>query len=42
MHVCGAESQGLIGYAIQQALGNLLRNAPEKRLRDKKVVTFIT
>ena len=36
--VCGAMSQGMIGYHIQQALGNLLR----KRGINKQVVSVVT
>jgi carbamate kinase len=36
--VCGAMSQGMIGYHIQQALGNLLR----KRGVDKQVASVVT
>ena len=38
LYVCGAESQGLIGYMIQQNIGNELR----KQGIDKKVVTLLT
>lgn len=38
MDICGAESQGLIGYMIQQNLGNLLR---EKGI-NRPVVTVVT
>lgn len=38
MDICGAESQGLIGYMIQQALGNELARAGIK----KDVVTVVT
>ena len=39
LHVCGAESQGLIGYMMQQTLHNLLA---EKGRGDVPVVTLIT
>ena len=38
LYVCGAESQGLIGYMIQQNIGNELR----KEGLDKKAVTVLT
>jgi len=38
MDVCGAETQGFIGYMIQQALGNELK----KRGINKGVVTIVT
>lgn len=38
MDACGAETQGFIGYMIQQALGNEL----ESRGINKKVVTIVT
>jgi carbamate kinase len=38
MDVCGAETQGFIGYMIQQALGNELK----KRGIDRGVVTIVT
>jgi carbamate kinase len=38
MDVCGAETQGFIGYMIQQALGNELK----KRGIDRGVVTVVT
>lgn len=39
LHVCGAESQGLIGYMMQQTLHNLLA---EKERGDIPVVTLVT
>lgn len=39
LHVCGAESQGLIGYMMQQTLHNLLA---EKGRGDIPVVTVVT
>lgn len=39
LHVCGAESQGLIGYMMQQTLHNLLA---EKGRGDIPVVTLVT
>lgn len=38
LDVCGAESQGLIGYMIQQCIGNELQKAG----LDKQVVTLLT
>ncbi len=38
LDVCGAESQGLIGYMIQQSLSNLLRGSGEST----PVVTLVT
>ncbi len=38
LYICGAESQGLIGYMMQQQLGNILR---EKGI-DKPVVTVVS
>ncbi len=38
MDVCGSETQGFIGYMIQQALGNELR----RRSINKNVITIIT
>ncbi|MHB8926984.1 MAG: carbamate kinase [Bacillota bacterium] len=38
LDVCGAESQGLIGYMIQQALGNELKRAG----LDRPVVSLVT
>ncbi|MDD1653076.1 MAG: carbamate kinase [Methanomicrobiales archaeon] len=38
LDICGAESQGLIGYLIQQALENALRNAGVHR----RVITLVT
>jgi len=38
LHVCGSETQGFIGYMIQQAL----RNELKKRGLDKYVVTVVT
>lgn len=38
MDVCGAETQGFIGYMIQQALGNELK----RRKINKSVVTIVT
>ncbi|MHB0886995.1 MAG: carbamate kinase [Bacillota bacterium] len=38
LHACGAESQGLIGYMIQQALGNELKRAG----LDRPVVSLVT
>jgi len=35
MDVCGAETQGMIGYLLQQCLGNLLQH-------DRPVVTLVT
>lgn len=42
MDVCGAESQGLIGYFIQQSLGNLLKNSKNPEIAKKNVVTVVT
>ena len=39
LDVCGADSQGGIGYMIQQSLGNLMQEAG---LKQKRVVTLIT
>jgi len=38
LYICGAESQGLIGYMMQQELGNILR---EKAI-DKPITTIIS
>ncbi len=38
LYMCGAESQGLIGYMMQQQLGNILR----KKGIDKPVVTVVS
>lgn len=39
LDICGAESQGMIGYMLQQALHNELR---ETGLTDKHVITVLT
>ncbi|KXA99469.1 carbamate kinase [candidate division MSBL1 archaeon SCGC-AAA833F18] len=39
MHVCGAQSQGLIGYMIQQSLGDVFREAGRE---DIPVATIVT
>jgi carbamate kinase len=38
LDVCGAESQGMLGYMIQQSLENALRNAGV----DRRVITVVT
>jgi carbamate kinase len=38
LDVCGAESQGMLGYLIQQSLENALRNAGI----DRRVITVVT